>query len=69
MSQALNVKHLETFYWIVRLGTFAQAAERLGTTQPTVSARIQELEQVLGVVVFDRPRVASSSPTPSAWSG
>ncbi len=54
MSQPLNVKHLETFYWIVRLGTFAAAAERLGTTQPTVSARIQELEQVLGVIVFDR---------------
>lgn len=54
MTQALNVKHLETFYWIVRLGTFAAAAERLGTTQPTVSARIQELEQVLGVIVFDR---------------
>jgi len=54
MSQALNVKHLETFYWIVRLGTFAAAAERLHTTQPTVSARIQELEQVLGVIVFDR---------------
>jgi DNA-binding transcriptional LysR family regulator len=54
MSQALNIKHLETFYWIVRLGTFAAAAERLHTTQPTVSARIQELEQALGVIVFDR---------------
>lgn len=54
MSHALDIKHLETFYWIVRLGTFAAAAERLATTQPTVSARIQELEQVLGVIVFDR---------------
>ena len=54
MPHALDIKHLETFYWIVRLGTFAAAAERLSTTQPTVSARIQELEQVLGVIVFDR---------------
>lgn len=54
MAHPLNIKHLETFFWIVRLGTFAAAAERLHTTQSTVSARIQELELALGVIVFDR---------------
>lgn len=54
MGQIMNIKHLETFYWIVRLGTFAAAAERLHTTQSTVSARIHELEHGLGVEIFDR---------------
>lgn len=50
----MNIKHLETFYWIARLGSFTAAAERVFTTQSTVSMRIQELEQSLGVKLFDR---------------
>src|SRR3954466_7370864 len=50
----MNRKQLETFAAIVRLGSFAAAAARLNATQSTVSARIQELEQSLGVVLFDR---------------
>ncbi|MDP3782270.1 MAG: LysR family transcriptional regulator, partial [Sphingopyxis sp.] len=46
--------HLETLLWIDRLGTFSAAAERLNTTQPTVSARMRELEQRLGTVLFRR---------------
>jgi DNA-binding transcriptional LysR family regulator len=44
--------HLETLIWIARLGTFSAAAERLNTTQPSVSARIHELEDQLGVELF-----------------
>lgn len=50
----MNLKQLETFYWIERLGSFSAAAERLFTTQSTVSMRIQELEQSLGVKLFKR---------------
>lgn len=50
----MNIKQLETFYWIERLGSFTAAAERLNATQSTVSMRIQELEQSLGVKLFDR---------------
>jgi DNA-binding transcriptional LysR family regulator len=50
----MNRKQLETFAAIVRLGSFAAAAASLNATQSTVSARIQELEQSLGVVLFDR---------------
>jgi DNA-binding transcriptional LysR family regulator len=50
----VNLKQLETFLTIVRLGSFSGAAERLNSTQSTVSARIQELEQALGVQLFDR---------------
>lgn len=50
----VSLYHLETLLWIDRLGTFAAAAERLNTTQPAVSARMRELEQRLGTVLFRR---------------
>ncbi|HWU02385.1 MAG TPA: LysR family transcriptional regulator [Novosphingobium sp.] len=46
--------HLETLLWIARLGTFGAAAERLNTTQPTISARVRELEGQLGYTLFQR---------------
>jgi len=52
----MNLKQLETLYWIERLGSFTAAAERLDASQSTVSARIDELEQLLGVELFDRSR-------------
>jgi len=50
----MNIKQLETFYWIERLGSFTAAAERLNATQSTVSMRMQELEESFGVKLFDR---------------
>jgi DNA-binding transcriptional LysR family regulator len=50
----VNFRHLQAFHWIVRLGSFAAAAQRLNMTQSTISARIRELEQTLNVEVFDR---------------
>lgn len=50
----LAIYHLETLLWIARLGTFRAAAERLGTTQPAISARVREIESQLGVTVFRR---------------
>ena len=46
--------HLETLMWIDRLGTFGAAAQRLNTTQPAISARVREIEQQLGVTLFQR---------------
>lgn len=48
-----DLRALETLYWIVRLGTFSAAAEKLGTTQPNVSMRIAELERQMNVRLFD----------------
>jgi len=45
---------LETFYWAARLGSFHAAARHLRLTQPTISARIRELEASLAVSLFDR---------------
>jgi DNA-binding transcriptional LysR family regulator len=50
----MNIRQLEAFYWIVRLGSFGAAAEKLGASQPAISARIKELEQSLGTLLFVR---------------
>ena len=49
-----SLAQLEAFYWIARLGSFHAAARHLHITQPTVSARIAELEVILGARVFER---------------
>lgn len=50
----MNNRQLDSFLTIAQLGSFAAAAERLHVTQSTISARIQELEEDLGVELFDR---------------
>ena len=54
MPGQFNIRQLEAFYWIMRLGGFGMAAQKLGATQPAVSARIKELEQSLGTSLFER---------------
>ena len=51
-----SLHQLEAFYWVARLGGFHAAARHLHLTQPTISARIQELEDVLGIKLFERAR-------------
>ena len=48
----LSLHHLETLFWIARLGTFAAAADRLSTTQPAISGRVRELENRLDTKLF-----------------
>lgn len=50
----MDFKALETFVWIARLRSFRAAAQHLYTTQPAVSARVANLEQQLGIELFDR---------------
>lgn len=50
----MNLKQLEAFWWIARLGGFHAAARHLQMSQPSVSARVRELERHLGVALFDR---------------
>lgn len=60
----LDFKSIETFLWVVKLGSFRSAAQRLNTTQPAISQRIAQLERDMGVRLLNRDhRVAS--PTPS----
>lgn len=50
----MNIRTLETFVWIARLGSFRAAASRVYASQPSVSARIAGLEDQLGVELFNR---------------
>jgi LysR family glycine cleavage system transcriptional activator len=44
--------HLETFTQAAESSSFTAAAKALGLTQAAVSQRVQELEQVLGVALW-----------------
>src|SRR6202051_2091671 len=60
----VDFKSIETFLWVVTLGSFRAAGEKLNTTQPAISQRIAQLEREVGVRLLNRDhRVAS--PTPS----
>ncbi|CCE04242.1 putative transcriptional regulatory protein, LysR family [Bradyrhizobium sp. STM 3843] len=60
----LDFRSIETFLWVVKLGSFRGAAQRLNTTQPAISQRIAQLERELGVKLLNRDHRAAS-PTPS----
>lgn len=49
-----SLAQLEALLAISRLGSFQLAANQLNITQPTVSLRIRELEDALGVALFER---------------
>lgn len=50
----MNIRFLETLVWLTRLRSFSRTAEKLNTTQPAVSSRINKLEELLGVQLYDR---------------
>lgn len=50
----MNVRFLEAFIWVAKLGSFRAAAEKMHTTQAGISSRIATLEQQFGVRLFDR---------------
>lgn len=52
----IELRGIETFYWIATLGSFRAAAEKMHTSQPAVSQRISQLEHGLGVCLFDRDK-------------
>ena len=59
-----DFKAIETFMWVVTLGSFRGAAQKLNTTQPAISQRIAELEREVGVKLLQRDR-RMVLPTPS----
>ncbi|WP_409318423.1 LysR family transcriptional regulator [Pseudomonas sp. KCJK9016] len=50
----MNLKFLETFVWVARLKSFRLTADKLFTTQASISSRIAVLEGELGVKLFVR---------------
>ncbi len=52
--QQVDLNQLYTFRVVIDAGGIGAAAVRLGRTQPAISARIKQLEQQLGVDLFER---------------
>src|SRR3984885_7561747 len=60
----VDFKSIETFMWVVTLGSFRGAGQRLNTTQPAISQRIAQLEREMGVKLLNRDHHVAA-PTPS----
>ncbi len=50
----VDLRSLEVFFWVVKLGGFGRAAERLRITQPGISQRISQIEARHNVRLLDR---------------
>lgn len=50
----MNFIHLFAFYEVARAGSISAGAERLRVSQPAVTREIRELEERIGLVLFDR---------------
>jgi len=50
----VNIQYLRNFYVITKFGSFTRAAEAVHRTQSTLSSQIKNLEEELGVSLFER---------------
>lgn len=50
----MELKNLRTFQAVVDQGSYQGAAKRLGYTQSTITVQMQQLEEELGVPLFER---------------
>jgi DNA-binding transcriptional LysR family regulator len=50
----MNIRFLETFLWVARLKSFSLAADKLCSTQASISSRIAALESELDAKLFTR---------------
>lgn len=50
----MNLRAVESFYWVVMLRSVTRAAEKLHLTQSAMSSRVAMLEQELGMLLLDR---------------
>ena len=56
MLKAMNIHHLELFYFVARHGGITEAVRNIpyGIQQPAVSGQVAQLEEYLGVTLFQR---------------
>ena len=52
----MDLRHLQTFKTIADEGSFVKAADKLQYAQSTLTLQIQQLEEELGIELFDRQR-------------
>ncbi|GJM00121.1 MAG: LysR family transcriptional regulator [Methyloligella sp.] len=55
----MDIKMAKTFLAVIETGNFVNAAEKLNTTQSTISARIKTLEELIGKQLIDRSKSGS----------
>jgi LysR family hydrogen peroxide-inducible transcriptional activator len=62
MDEKTNVslRQLEYFIAVAECGSFRRAAEKLGVSQPTLTAQIASMEKSLGAKLFERNRMGST---------
>lgn len=58
-SKRPSIKQLEYFVAIARASNFRKAAEKLTISQPNLTLQIAEMEEALGVQLFDRSRAGT----------
>lgn len=58
-STRISLRQLEYFVAVTNAGSFRRAAERLGVSQPTLTAQIASLEQAIGLRLFERSRTGT----------
>ncbi len=60
----MNVHHLELFYYVARYGGISPAARQMpyGIQQPAISGQVIQLEESLGVTLFQRRPFALTPP-------
>ena len=60
----MNVHHLELFYYVARHGGITEAVRNIpyGIQQPAVSGQVAQLEEYLGVTLFQRRPFALTPP-------
>jgi DNA-binding transcriptional LysR family regulator len=54
VGRRLRLKDLHTLQTVAAVGSMAKASERLALSQPAISKAISDMEQTLGVPLFDR---------------
>lgn len=54
LNSKLTIKHLEMIHAIDSAETLTQAAELLSISQPALSSRLQDAEEILGTALFQR---------------
>jgi len=54
LANSDRIELIQTFVRIVQAGSLSAAAAQMGTTQPTISRRLQQLERTLGVRLLQR---------------
>src|SRR4051812_6190915 len=50
----LNLRQIRAFVVVARFSSFTRAADLLHLTQPALTVQIRQLEQALGIKLFDR---------------